>query len=111
MAGALVALMAGVSLGPALHDGAGHDTDCDPIVVVHDAAQHQFSAAPAGTPSPADNHCVACHFHRTPRGAVSWELSGLRPLEAVRVLRSADGEIAPAPPLAALPARAPPALA
>ena len=103
--------MAGVSLGPILHGGAGHDPDCDPVFVVHDAAQHRFTASPAAVDPETENHCVACHVHRAPRGAVSWELSGLRPLDAGRVSGSADGAIAPAPALVRVPARAPPAIA
>lgn len=97
------------TLGPALH--GVHDLDCDPIVVVHDESQHRFDGA-RGTASPFDGeHCVACHFHRSSRGAASWEATGVHPLQESGVLAHGDGA-----PLALLtasprPARAPPAIA
>jgi hypothetical protein len=97
------------AFGPSLHDV--HDIDCDPPVVVHDESQHRFDAAPeTGRPFEGD-HCVACHFHRSSRGAASLEVSGLHVLQASGVASPADGALTASPAGAPRPARAPPALA
>ena len=64
-------LTVGLSLGPILHAGVGHDTDCDPVVVVHDSSQHAFaSGKTAQTDSlPSHDHCVTCHLFRISRAS------------------------------------------
>ena len=98
------------TLGPALH--GVHDTDCDPVVVVHDESQHHFAAAPRSdngvTPG---EHCVACHFHRTSRGPVSWVPTGLQALTSGNLLNHSAGRLVAAPAASPQPARAPPAIA
>ena len=102
----LVALSV-TTLGPALH--GVHDTDCEPVVVFHDASQHHFDAAPTPNEEPgAADHCVACHFLRTSRGPVSWEPSGLQPLTSGGLLHDADGRLVAPPSVSPQPARAPP---
>ena len=98
------------TLGPALH--GAHDTDCDPVVVVHDESQHHFARASTGdsdvTPG---EHCLACHFLRTSRGPVSWEPTGLHVLTSGNLLYHSDGQLVAAPTARPQPARAPPAIA
>jgi hypothetical protein len=95
------------TLGPVLH--GVHDTDCDPVVIVHDESQHQF-AAPSSNAGAArgGDHCVACHFLRTSRGPVSWEPSGLHVLTSGTLLFHSDGQLVAAPSASPTPARAPP---
>ena len=106
---ALVALMAAVSLGPVLHAGVGHDTDCDPVVVVHDESQHRF-AAPNIDPDvlPAAEHCVVCHLFRGSRNSETAWNEGGRDLQVALVARLADNSLVGAQTAAPLPARAPP---
>lgn len=104
----MVALLAMVSLGPAIHEGVGHDTDCEPVFVVHDAGEHRIGAAPVRETLPGDEHCVACHLFRNTRT----EPGSTSPDHDVAVAPAtrlgpdpftADGS------LASVPARAPPA--
>ena len=98
------------TLGPALH--GVHDTDCDPLVIVHDESQHHFTAASSSdNGGPPGEHCVACHFLRTSRGPVSWEPSGLHALTSGNLLYHSDGQLVAAPAASPQPARAPPAIA
>src|SRR5262245_37341517 len=98
------------TLGPALH--GVHDTDCDPLVVVHDESQHHFAAASGGDNDVArGEHCLACHFHRSSRGPVSWEPTGLNVLTSGHLLYHSDGQLVAAPTAQPQPARAPPAIA
>lgn len=94
------------TLGPVLH--GVHDSDCDPVVVVHDASQHHFAATSSGTNGPTGDHCIACHFLRTPRGPVAWEPSGLHALSSGNLQFHCDGQLVAAPCASPQPARAPP---
>lgn len=94
-------------LGPVLH--GVHDTDCDPLVVLHDARQHHFAApTPNDDGTGSSEHCVACHFLRTSRGPASWELSGLQALLSGNLLFHSDGQLVAAPSTSHQPSRAPP---
>lgn len=64
---ALVVLMTALSIAPLVHAGDTHDTDCEPVVVVHDESQHRFAAWPQATPFPSEEHCVLCHLFRISR--------------------------------------------
>ena len=98
------------TLGPVLH--GVHDTDCDPVVVLHDESQHRFAAPATGEDdATGGDHCVACHFLRTSRGPVSWEPSGLHTLRSGGLLFHSDGQIVAAPSTSPQPSRAPPSLA
>lgn len=101
----LVALSV-TTVGPALH--GVHDTECDPLVVLHDASQHHFAAAPAADQPAGGDHCVACHFLRTSRGPVSWEPSGLQVLTSSNLLHDSDGRLVAPLSVSPQPARAPP---
>lgn len=103
----LLVTLSVTTLGPALH--GVHDTDCDPVVVFHDARHHRFDAAPAAADEPAaGDHCVACHFLRTSRGPVSWEPNGLQALTSGNLLHDSDGRLIAPPSVSRQPARAPP---
>ena len=103
----LLVTLSVTTVGPALH--GVHDTDCDPVVVLHDASQHHFAAAPsAADESPGSDHCVACHFQRTSRGPISWEPSGLYALISGNLLHDSDGRLVTPPSVSPQPARAPP---
>ena len=106
--GLLVALSVS-ALGAVAHEI--HEDDCEPVFVRHDETQHHVQA---DLPAPGDlagDHCVACHFARSPRGAASWEPTGLIALDPGVLLYHSDGELRADPSTAPLPARAPPALA
>jgi hypothetical protein len=98
------------TLGPAVH--GVHDVDCEPLVVVHDESQHQLAAAPSDSdPLAAGEHCLACHFHRTSRGPISWEPSGLHALSSGDRLFHSDGQLVAMHSASPQPARAPPSIA
>ena len=107
----LVVLTAGLSLGPMLHAGAGHDTDCDVVVVMHDASQHAFASARPATPDslPSHEHCVTCHLFRISR--LSQDASPVHACDQpVRALAAPGENFLLSDPVAIpLPARAPPA--
>ena len=93
-----------------LHAGTEHDIACLPVVdVAHDAANHRVNAP--GDDGAADDHCVACHFARSPRagpqpvGTSSHvrQTSPVRPITAIGSARAAA--------LDNLPPRSPPRLA
>jgi hypothetical protein len=95
------------TLGPVLHDV--HDAEMQPPAI-HDESQHALQAAPPLTGGPLESeHCVACHFVRTSRGAVSWEVTGLHDLSAGHVLLHSDGAVRALLSASPTPARAPPA--
>ena len=94
------------TLGPMLH--GAHDPDLSPLIIAHDETQHHYQAATAPAARDGD-HCVACHFVRSSRGPVSWELTGLRAFSPGQLLFHSDGELVAAPSALPLPARAPPA--
>lgn len=107
---ALIVLTASLSLGPILHAGVGHDTDCDPVVVAHDASQHAFaSTRPAVNETlPSHHHCVTCHLFRISR--LSPEAATVHACEATRALAPPENNfLLSAPVSIPLPARAPPA--
>jgi hypothetical protein len=110
IASALVALQLGVSLGPVLHEGVGHDTDCEPILVLHDAGQHRIGAARASTDAlPQGDHCVVCHLFRGSRSSDSSSGVVQRDIET-SLVACTDTAAALTPSIAVpLPARAPPA--
>lgn len=103
----LVAALSVSTFGPALH--AQHDTDCAPLVILHDEHQHHVQAA-ADWPGPGQDadHCVACHFARSSRGPVSWEVTGLLGLESFRCVAAGEERFHPRLAAAPRPARAPP---
>lgn len=97
-----------IALGPIVHDGIGHDEDCAPALVLHDASRHQIGAAPPGPPHTSE-HCAVCHlfcgsrYLETPAFTASAML-------AVTVHFVAEAEARPVPSAASpLAARAPPA--
>ena len=95
------------TLGPVLH--GVHDTDCEPVVIVHNESEHRFSAASPNVDSSAGgDHCVACHFLRTSRGPGSWEPTGLHALSPSDLLAHSDGSLVVALTATPQPARAPP---
>ena len=107
----LIAMTIAVAFGPALHPDLGHDRDCDPIVVVHDAAQHQFTAVPRDAEQlPADEHCVVCHQFRVSRELQSAHSLGVDDPVARGHHLPADNRVALSPAGPTLPARAPPVL-
>jgi hypothetical protein len=106
--GLLVALSVS-ACGPVAH--GMHEDDCDPAIVIHDQAQHHVQAAASDNDELPANHCVACHFARSPRGHASWQLSGLTALDPGVLLYHSDGQLHTASISSTLPARAPPALA
>lgn len=111
VAGALVALMAGVSLAPILHSGVGHDPDCEPVIVVHDAAQHRFSAPPSGLDElPSGEHCLVCHLVRSHRSSAAMEVLRTHDLAVSLVGCVVDRSFAGTAAVTPLPARAPPVL-
>jgi hypothetical protein len=95
------------TLGPVLH--GVHDAELHAVFVPHNESDHQYQSASesAGGPLEAE-HCVACHFVRTSRGAVSWEPTGLHPLATGHRLFHADGQLVAVLSAAPTPARAPP---
>jgi hypothetical protein len=106
---ALIVLTAWLSVAPALH-GGGHDQDCDPAILFHDASNHRLTASSTGTDSAPGDHCVACHLFRSSRHAASWRFlpQGLDGHSLDGQSDTAAITIRAALPL---PARAPPALA
>jgi hypothetical protein len=109
-ASTLVVLTAGLSLGPMLHAGDGHDAECDPLVVVHDPSQHAFGSRDVADTEtlPSHDHCVTCHLFRISR--LSPETSAVHASESVRALAPPENNfLLSAPVSIPLPARAPPA--
>ena len=106
---ALLLALGVAAVGPVIH--GVHQDDCAPGFVLHDERQHPLTAA-TGTDyrAPADDHCVACHFARSSRGAVAWEPSGLISFASGTLLYHSDGQLVAAPSAVPLPARAPPSV-
>lgn len=103
----LVLAMSVGALGPMLH--GVHTEDCEPPFVVHDETAHHLQASLPDAFSPAGvGHCVACHFARSSRGPVSWELTGISALVHGTLLFHSDGELVAEPSASPVPARAPP---
>ena len=106
---ALIFLMAWMSLAPAVH-GGGHDQDCDPAVVFHDAAQHQIGDSRATADGhPIGDHCLACHFFRLSRHAAPWRFVP-QELDQRHLRLHTDRTAATTVPVLLLPARAPPSI-
>ena len=104
---AMLLTLSVAALGPIIH--GAHQEDCGPGFVLHDEHQHPLtSPMGADRQSPADDHCVACHFARSSRGPVAWEPSGLIALASGVLLYHSDGQLVAAPSAVPLPARAPP---
>ncbi len=104
---ALLLALSVAAVGPVIH--GVHEDDCDPGFVLHDERQHPLTAATgADYRAPADDHCVACHFARSSRGAVAWEPSGLISFATGALLYHSDSQLVAAPSAVPLPARAPP---
>jgi hypothetical protein len=64
------------TLGPVLHD----THDAEQVFVFHNESEHNFHAASSKDSPLTPEHCIACHFVRTSRGAVSWGPAGLHDL-------------------------------
>lgn len=109
VAGLLIAVLAAVSVGPLVHADDCHDAACE-VAVVHDHAQHKFSASAAPEQqSHPDFHCIACHWVRVVRGPLGWvRLDAPRLREAGRLIDAPAPHISSSSSLP-LPARAPPA--
>ena len=95
--------------GELLHAGTSHDAGCVATRdAAHDASSHRFKA-PADEAS-SDDHCVGCHFARSPRigghalthGEHVDEACPPRPVAAIGSARAAA--------LDSLPPRSPPSL-
>jgi hypothetical protein len=106
---ALIVLTAWLTVAPALH-GGGHDQDCDPTVLLHDASQHHMSAGTSGTDVHPGDHCVACHLFRSSRYVAAWRFIP-QTLDLASLAASVDDGGITARAAVPLPARAPPALA
>jgi hypothetical protein len=63
----LVVALVVSSAAPLLHDEQRHDTDCDPVLIVHDASQHRIVADEPRQPVESGEHCSACHWARALR--------------------------------------------
>jgi hypothetical protein len=105
----LVLALSVTTLGPLLH--GAHDRDFAPVLVLHDESQHHFQAASSRAQGLDTDHCIACHFVRSPRGAASWQLSGVHSFTASPLLSQSDGPRIASLIAAPLPARAPPSRA
>jgi len=93
-----------------LHAGTPHDIACLPVVdVAHDAANHRVSAR--GDDVAAADHCVACHFARSPRLGPQWVAASGHIRETVPARPTAAIGSARAAALDNLPPRSPPRLA
>jgi hypothetical protein len=100
----LIAVLSVTSLGSLLH--GAHDIDYLQIGP-HDESQHHYQAAPSD-PLPGTEHCLACHFARSSRGPVAWELTGFHAFTAGQRLFHDDGQVLAVLLASPTPARAPP---
>jgi hypothetical protein len=105
---ALIVLTAWLAIAPTLH-GGGHDPDCDPAVLLHDASQHRMTEATSNDDVHAD-HCVACHLFRSSRLGAAWRFVPQAVDSNRLALHIASGVVISCAAVP-LPARAPPALA
>jgi hypothetical protein len=103
----LIVALTMTTAAPLLH--GGHDADCD-VFVWHDASQHRFTTAPLSGDDSSEQHCIACHLQRAPRGPVAWEVSGVVALERGSVLLLVGRNLTSQPGHTPVPARAPPSL-
>jgi hypothetical protein len=107
---ALVVLLVGVSLGPLVHAGVGHDADCSPVIVVHDAVQHRIGATPVDQEGlPDGEHCLICHLFRSSRSSQTVDALVHRDTPTGVIARPDDTCAAASSNSTPLPARAPPA--
>jgi hypothetical protein len=102
----LVVALSVTTLGPLLH--GAHDPDLSPVIIAHDESLHHVQRAPAPGDGFDVDHCIACHFVRSSRGAVSWEPCGLIAFASGQLLYHSDGILTAAPCATPQPARAPP---
>ena len=105
---ALIVLTAWLTIAPTLH-GGGHDPDCDPAVLLHDASQHRVTAATSNQDVHAD-HCVACHLFRSSRLGATWKFIP-QAVDSCSLALQIDSGVVFGGSTVPLPARAPPALA
>lgn len=105
----LIGLTAWLSFAPAIH-GSGHDAECDPAIIFHDASQHRITGDGLGvTTSPGSDHCVACHLFRLSRNVGAWRFIP-QGLDLQALLFAIDRSLVTFAPVVPLPARAPPVL-
>ena len=106
----LVLSIAVSSTGLLLHGDAPHDSDCDPLVIVHDASQHRVTADAPSSTDHTGEHCAACHFARAFRSP-QLAASGVPALSAGPRLAAASIRAPRLQLVPRLPVRAPPSLA
>jgi len=105
----LIGLTAWLSFAPATH-GSGHDAECDPAIIVHDASQHRITGdGPGPDHGPDSDHCVACHLFRLSRTIGNWRFVP-QGLDAQALLLAIDRSLIALSSVVPLPARAPPVL-
>jgi hypothetical protein len=110
VAAALVALLVGVSLGPVVHAEVGHDADCSPLIVVHDAVQHRIGTTPVDREGlPEGEHCLVCHLFRSSRSSQTVDAPVHRDTPTGIITRPDDPGAVASSDSTPLPARAPPA--
>jgi hypothetical protein len=104
----LVIWMGLITLGPILHDNAGHDEDWTPVLVQHDASRHRIDTA-AFPPLDDETHCVVCHlFCGSRHTAIASTAVDIAIRRSYVIPIDDDGALVAAA-IVPLPARAPPA--
>ena len=93
-----------ITVSSLLHD-ATDDADCNPAVVVHDAAAHRVGGAT--TALPESEHCVLCHTLQSLRAVSVWVRFAAPAVDA-RLVATATVAAASAQLASNRPARAPP---
>ncbi len=89
--------------------GAHHDSDCDIVVVAHDASAHRVDAGDLAQPARPE-HCLACHWGRSFRPGVESSALKAPVLEATVAVAPDPSSIPSRAPVAQPSLRAPPAL-
>jgi hypothetical protein len=102
----LVLALSVTTVGPMLH--GAHDAEMQSPIIALEERDHHLQRADGGDAFPHSDHCVACHFVRSSRGAGSWEPTGLQASARGSVLYHSDGDLVAAPDASPTPARAPP---
>lgn len=101
---------AGASMAALLHEGGSHDPGCAPRAdAPHHAGAHPFLGPSADAPDANAEHCVACHWARAFRLGTHSEPVAAPVPAAGAPQAPANADEWPAPALASVPARAPPA--